>query len=128
VLDLVRRLTRSRLVRYIIAGSLNTGLSQLVYLAFLALGLAPGWAYAGSFAVGIAIGYVLHGRYVFAARPTRAHVISYPVACLARLGVSEWMLHVLLDAGVSAGWAGLIVNVTMVPVGFVLTWLAFTIV
>jgi putative flippase GtrA len=128
VADVLARLTRYRLVRYVIAGSVNTGLSQLLYLAGLWVGLLPSWAYACAFAVGIAIGYVLHGRYVFGARATRTHVISFPAACLVRLGVSEWLLHGLLNAGVTPGWAGLIVNVGMVPVGYALTWLAFTVV
>lgn len=122
------RATRHRVVRYVVAGSVNTGLSQLLYLAGLWAGMRPSWAYACAFVAGIALGYVLHGRYVFAARPSRAHLVSYPVACLARLGASEWLLHALLDAGITPGWAGLVVNVGMVPVGYALTWLAFTIV
>lgn len=115
-----------RLFRYVVAGTLNTGFSQLLYLAGLGLGLKPGIAYALAFAAGIAVGYVLHGRIVFRASPRRVHLVTFPAACLARLALSEWLLYALIDAGMSAGWSGLVVNVVMVPVGYLLTRLAFT--
>jgi putative flippase GtrA len=115
-----------RLARYVVAGTINTALSQLVYLGGLALGLSPGVAYAIAFAAGIAIGYLLHGRVVFRAAPQRVHLVTFPAACLARLALSEVLLHAFIDAGMTAGWAGLVVSVAMVPVGYVLTRLAFT--
>jgi putative flippase GtrA len=122
-LVLGRSLWSHRLVRYLVAGSVNTGVSQLIYLAGLAAGLAPGIAFACAFLVGIGVGYVLHSRIVFRAPAHRLHWVSFPAACLARLAFSEWLLHVLL-ATITPGWAGLIVNVAMVPVGYLLTRLA----
>jgi putative flippase GtrA len=86
--------------------------------------MAPGTAFAGAFAAGIAIGYLLHGRIVFRARPRHAHWITFPAACIARLVLSEWLLHALIDLGMTPGWAGLAVNVAMVPLGYALTRLA----
>ena len=119
-------LWQHRLVRYIVAGSVNTGISQLLYLAGLALGWTPGIAFASAFAVGIAVGYLLHSRIVFVVEPRRTHWWSFPAACLARLGISEWLLHALIDADMSPGWAGLVVNVVMVPIGYLLTRVALT--
>jgi putative flippase GtrA len=115
-----------RLTRYVIAGTINTALSQLVYLAGLVAGMQPGIAYAVAFGAGIAIGYLLHGRVVFRAAPRRVHMVTFTVACLVRLLMSEVMLYALIDWGMSAGWAGLVVNVAMVPVGYVLTRFAFS--
>jgi putative flippase GtrA len=120
----VRALWRHRLVRYVVAGSVNTGISQLCYLALLRTGLTPGVAFACAFAVGIAIGYLLHSRIVFNATPRHVHWLSFPAACVARLVASEWLLYALIDHGVTAGWAGLFANVAMVPVGYLLTKLA----
>ena len=122
---LLERAGPYRLFRYVVAGSINTGVSQLLYLGALAGGLRPAVAYALAFAVGIAIGYALHGRVVFRAAPRRVHLVTFPAACLARLGLSEWLLHALIDGGMRAGWAGLVVNLVMVPVGYALTRLAF---
>ena len=126
VLGAVQALWKHRLARYVVAGSVNTGISQLFYLAGLHAGLAPGIAFACAFAVGIGIGYLLHSRIVFNAKPRQLHWLSFPAACLLRLVFSEWLLHVLIDRGVTAGWAGLVVNIAMVPVGYVLTKLALT--
>ena len=124
MLALAQALWAHRLVRYFVAGSINTGLSQLVYVAGLHAGIEPGIAFAGAFAVGIAIGYLLHSRIVFHAAPRHVHWVSFPAACLARLALSEWLLYALIDRGMTAGWAGLAVNVVMVPVGYALTRLA----
>lgn len=126
VAEIWRRLWRHRLLRYVIAGGINTGISQLFYLAGLRSGLTPGIAFACAFAVGIGIGYVLHGRVVFRAEPRRLHWVSFPAACLARFALSEALLHELLTV-VTPGWAGLIVNITMVPVGYLLTRMALTV-
>jgi putative flippase GtrA len=125
-LGAVQALWTHRLVRYVIAGSVNTGISQLFYLAGLRAGLAPGIAFACAFAVGIAIGYLLHSRIVFNARPRQVHWLSFPAACLTRLVFSEWLLYALIDRGVTAGWAGLVVSIAMVPVGYRLMKLALT--
>jgi putative flippase GtrA len=122
----VQALWTHRLVRYAVAGSVNTGISQLFYLAGLRAGMAPGIAFACAFAIGIGIGYLLHSRFVFNARPRQVHWLSFPAACLLRLVFSEWLLYALIDRGVTAGWAGLVVNIAMVPVGYVLTKLALT--
>lgn len=123
---LAHALWQHRLVRYIVAGSINTGISQLLYLAGLAAGLTPGIAFACAFAAGIAIGYALHSRIVFVVPPRSMHWWSFPAACLARLAISEWLLYVLIDEDLSAGWAGLVVNVVMVPIGYLLTRAALT--
>jgi putative flippase GtrA len=122
----VQALWTHRLVRYAVAGSANTGISQLFYLAGLRAGLAPGIAFACAFAIGIGIGYLLHSRIVFNAKPRQVHWLSFPAACLTRLAFSEWLLYALIDRGVTAGWAGLVVNIAMVPVGYFLTRLALT--
>jgi putative flippase GtrA len=126
VRSVAQALWTHRLVRYAVAGSVNTGISQLFYLAGLRAGMAPGIAFACAFAIGIGIGYLLHSRFVFNARPRQVHWLSFPAACLLRLVFSEWLLYALIDRGVTAGWAGLVVNIAMVPVGYVLTKLALT--
>jgi putative flippase GtrA len=124
VIALPQALWSLRLFRYFVAGSVNTGVSQLVYLVGLHVGMAPGVAFACGFAVGVGLGYVLHSRIVFRAKPRHAHWVSFPAACVARLALSEWLLYALIDRGVTAGWAGLAVTVVMVPVGYALTKLA----
>jgi putative flippase GtrA len=112
-------------VRYLIAGSINTAAAQIIYLALLALGLRPMSAYALSFVFGTGLGYVLHGRYVFRVRLARPHMLRYPLANITRLGIGEGLLWTLIEVGVRPGWAGLAVNVVMVPVGYLLTRMAF---
>ena len=126
LLRLATALWSRRLVRYLVAGSVNTAISQLLYLAGLRAGLTPGVAFACAFAVGIGLGYVLHSRIVFHAAPRQVHALSFPAACLARLAASEWLLYTLIERGVTPGWAGLLVNIAMVPVGYLLTRLALT--
>jgi putative flippase GtrA len=62
--QLLRKFGEMAFTRFLIAGSLNTGLTYLLYLGFLLL-LPYVWAYTFTYVVGIVLGYALNARWVF---------------------------------------------------------------
>lgn len=108
------------LVRYLVAGTAITLAAHLIYLGGLELALHPQASWAVSYVCGIAMGYVVHGRYVFRAEMRRHHWFTFPASYLLRFVIGEGMLWAAVALGLSAGWAGFVTNIAMAPLGFVL--------
>ena len=58
-------LFRSRFLRFLATGALNTAFGYGAFLLGLLIGLGPGQAVTLQFAVGIPFNYAVHGRFVF---------------------------------------------------------------
>ena len=111
-------------LRFLVAGLINTGASYVVYLLLLsALGYEAAWA--GAYAAGILVAYVLNSRFVFGTPMTVRKALRYPLVYLAQYLVSAALLYALVTwLGVDARWAALIVLICSVPASFVLNRLA----
>lgn len=108
------------ITRYLIAGVGITLLSQLIYIAFLKLNLTPSTSWGLSFIFGIAAGYIIHGRYVFRSERRTHHWISFPTSYLLRFMIGQGVLSACLKTGLSEGWAGLVANILLAPLGYLL--------
>ena len=107
-------------LRYLVGGSGITLATHLLYLGGLQLALQPQLSWGLSFACGIIMGYVVHGRYVFRAQVRRHHWLTFPASYLLRFAIGELLLWAGLAIGLTAGWAGFITNIIMAPLGFLL--------
>ena len=106
--------------RFIIAGSINTGVGFGVYLLLLPLvGYQP--AYAAAYLVGILIAYLLNSIFVFRSRISVSTAIRYPLVYLIQYLFGAMLLFGLV-AGLGLGrrWAALIALILSVPVSYVL--------
>lgn len=115
-----QHLLKNQLLRYILVGGGITVAAHLVYLLLLALGLGPHTAWLLSFVFGTSVGYVLHRRLVFRAQARRHHWLTFPATYVLRFWIGQGLLGIALWLGFSPGWAGLIVNLLMAPIGFVM--------
>lgn len=107
-----------RIVRFIIAGAVNTGLSVLVYQAALFV-LPHTPAYVISYVAGIVIAYLLYSRHVFAAafsaRRFGAFVLFYSISLVAGAGINAALIETL---GVAERLAIFITIAVMLPVNY----------
>ena len=59
---------RARVLRFLGAGILNTGVGYALYAGFLMIGMFPQGALAMQFAIGVLWNFIIHGRFVFGVR------------------------------------------------------------
>lgn len=109
-----------QLVRYVLAGGVNTVVTYVVYLALLQV-LDYRWAYVLAFALGIGISFVLLRHLVFA-RPGRPFSLAYVAGthglqlALGLIVVEAWVAWFKLPA-----WLAPLAAVAVcLPVMFVL--------
>ncbi len=110
-----------RLVRYVVAGVVNTAVTYAIYLALLQA-MPYAWAYTVAFAAGIAIAYVLQSRYVFAAAASWRTFLAFPLVYVVQYAVGVVALRMLVESGLaSRELAAVAVLAVTVPIGFVLS-------
>ena len=69
--------------RYAVAGLANTGAAFCVMIGAMAVGMPLPLANAGGFATGLAVSFLLAGRFTFAGRREDARGLAYAAAFLA---------------------------------------------
>lgn len=110
-----------RVLRYLVAGAVNTALSYAVYLALLPL-LPYGWAYTVAFAAGLLVAYALQSRFVFGAQPSWRTFFAFPAVYVVQYAVGVLVLRGLVETGlVSRELALAAVLVVTVPAGYLLS-------
>lgn len=73
-----------------------------------------------SYLCGTGAGYLVHSRFVFRTPARRHHWFSFPLCYLLRFLAGEGLLMVLLRGGMGASVAGLLTNLCMAPIGFLM--------
>ena len=113
----LRRESR-QILRFVVAGAINTGLSVLVYQAALfVMPHAP--SYVLAYLAGIAIAYVLYSRQVFDAPLGTARFAAFTVFYLLSLAVGTLLNAMLIEMlGVAARLAIFITIALMLPVNY----------
>lgn len=109
-----------RVIRFVLSGAANTGLSWLIYLAlknWMHYQLAFGVAYAS----GILISYCLNAIWVFKVGLSWRGAFSYPWIYLVQYALSVPLLSLLIEGfHQSPVWAPLEVTALMVPFNYLL--------
>jgi putative flippase GtrA len=107
-----------RIMRFLVAGAVNTGLSVLVYQA--ALFIVPHTpAYVLSYIVGILAAYFLYSRHVFDASINAARFTAFAVFYIASLVIGTLVNAALIEEiGVTARLAIFITIALMLPVNY----------
>jgi putative flippase GtrA len=110
--------------RFVVAGSINTGVGYGVYLLLLPLiGYQP--AYAAAYLAGIVVAYLLNSMFVFRSRITVRTALRYPLVYLVQYLFGAVLLFGLVAGfGFGQRWAALIALALSVPVSYVLNRLA----
>lgn len=113
----------ARMLRFVLAGLVNTGFGYALYALLVAAGLHPQAALAIQFGVGVIWNYTTHGRYVFGVwgdgRLPR-YALSYAVIYL----FNAVLLHGLIGAGLGAYAAQAVALAPTVALSYVLVSLA----
>lgn len=112
---------RGRLLRYVVAGALNTAASYAVYLVLLPV-MPYGWAYTLAFVTGIGVAYALQSRYVFGAGGSWRTFFAFPLVYVVQYLVGVLGLRLLVETGLMSRELALFaVLVVTVPVGFLMS-------
>lgn len=107
--------------RFLIAGTLNTGLTYLLYLGLLLL-MPYIWAYSLTYVVGIALGYMLNARWVFNKAASLRTATTYPLTYGFNYIFGVGMLWFLVEViNLPKEIAPLVVVALSVPIIYFLT-------
>lgn len=107
-----------QILRFVIAGAVNAGLSVLVYQAALFV-MPHGPAYVLAYLAGIAIAYVLYSRQVFDAPLGTARFAAFAVFYIASLTAGTLLNAALIEIfGIMARLAIFITIALMLPVNY----------
>lgn len=122
----LRASTRSKGLRYVAMGLVNTASTYLLYLLLLRF-LDYLVAYSLSYAAGIALAFVLNSRIVFKAKFHVARMLAYPAIYLVQYLVNAALLSVLVSRlKMPSSSAPLLVIALSVPLGYLLNKLVLT--
>lgn len=112
--------------RFLISGTLNTGISYLLYLGFLQL-FSYRIAYTAAFVLGILISYGLNAVFVFRAKIAIRSLIRFPLVYLVQYVLGMVLVVTLIEfVGVAAWVAPIFAILVTVPLTFVLSRLIFS--
>lgn len=115
-------LKQSEAVRFLVSGSLNTGVSWLIYLLLLATGIPYTLAYSFAFVFGVVFTYYLNTRWVFKVPMSWQTFLQYPLVYVVQYGLGLGLMYVLVSMlGVPEKPAPLLVTILSIPVTFVLS-------
>ncbi|MBY0271430.1 MAG: GtrA family protein [Burkholderiales bacterium] len=107
-----------QILRFVIAGAVNTGLSVLVYQAALFV-MPHGPAYVLAYLAGIAIAYMLYSRQVFDAPLGTKRFAAFVVFYLASLALGTVLNGVLIEGfGIIERLAIFITVALMLPLNY----------
>lgn len=107
-----------QILRFVIAGAVNAGLSVLVYQAALFV-MPHGPAYVLAYLAGIAIAYVLYSRQVFDAPLGTRRFAAFAVFYVLSLAVGALLNGALIEmSGVDERLAIFITVALMLPVNY----------
>jgi putative flippase GtrA len=112
--------------RFVVAGTVNTVVTYVLYLALLTL-TDYRIAFMSSFVAGIAISYALNARFVFR-RPARwSTFLRFPLVYLAQYVVGLMLLALFVEKfGVAEWLAPLAVLAITIPATYLLMRMIFT--
>lgn len=109
-----------RVIRFLLSGVANTGLSWLIYLV-LKNWMHYQFAFAIAYGFGIFISYCLNALWVFKVGFSWRGAFSYPWIYLLQYALSAPLLSILVEGlHQSRVWAPLEVSVLMVPLNYFL--------
>jgi putative flippase GtrA len=118
---LMQHETTKTLVRFVVYGAANVGISWSLYLVLLTM-LGYRLAYVLSFISGIAIALVLNSKFVFKTSLTIKKAGAFVAAYGLQLGVGTLLLQLLIEhTAVSPIIAPLCVMVVTVPLSFLMS-------
>lgn len=114
----VARSESGRVLRFLVAGAVNTGFSVLVYQA--ALFIMPHTpAYVLSYIVGILVAYLLYSRHVFDASLNAARFAAFALFYIASLVMGALLNAALIEqVGIAARLAIFITIAVMLPINY----------
>jgi putative flippase GtrA len=107
-----------RLVRFSVVGFVNTLASYLTFAACIRIGLHYTLATLAAFAVGMLMGFKLHGAFVFD-HPGDRRFVRYALISVGLLGCSL-AIQALTRTMVNDYAAGAIAAATTIPISFLL--------
>ena len=109
------------LVRYVLAGVLNTGATYALFYALLYV-LPYAKAYTVAFVAGIGLSYALNARFVFAAPIRLASALAWPLVYLVQYLVGLAVLALLVERfGIAPAAAAIVAIIVTVPLTFFLS-------
>lgn len=116
----------ARFARFLVVGGVNTVLGYALYLAFERL-LDYRWAYTLSYALGIAISYVLNARFVFRQPLSWRRMLAFPAVYVVQYAAGIVLLWLLVERlGLPREIAPLAVVAATIPLTYATSRLVLT--
>lgn len=113
----MRRLN-GEILRFLLAGSLNTGFVYIAFAILIYFGLHYAWATLIAGALGLLAGFLLFSRYVFRKRgPLLGFLAVFVMMYLANIGTQKVFLEFVYNNEYLSGFVGILVTTTLSFVG-----------
>jgi putative flippase GtrA len=117
----LRTLLEREIVLFLIMGTVNTVLTQLLYMALL-LVTSYGISYSLSYVVGVPLAYVLNSKFVFKARMSWKKMLQYPSVYLVQYALGMALMVVVVEwIGIPEWIAPVPILALVIPVTFLMT-------
>jgi len=115
------KLVHSEFARFLVAGSVNTGLTYLLYLS-INLAVSYTIAYTASYCIGIVLSYWLNSYWVFRQSWSWSKLLQYPVIYIVQYIAGLVILYIIVEIFyLSTQIAPLFVIIITVPLTFALS-------
>ena len=115
------KLTHSEFARFLVAGSVNTGLTYLLYLS-INLVVPYTTAYTATYFIGIVFSYWLNSYWVFRQSWSWSKLLQYPVIYIVQYIAGLVILYIIVEVFyLNERIAPLIVIILTVPLTFTLS-------
>lgn len=109
---------RTEVLRFLVAGVINSVAAYLVYLLLLRAFSYP-VAYTISYLFGICSGYYVNVKFVFLSRPQVSTALRYPVVYLIQYTLAIILLYLFVSVfGIDKAFAPLLILFLTVPITY----------
>ncbi len=114
---------RTRFLRFVLIGALNTAVGYGLYVAFVLLSLHPQVALALQFAIGVVWNYTMHARFVFESKGY-GKLLAY-----SAVYVGVYVFNAIgLDALMTLGFGAILAQLILLPVVVLTTFILLSLV
>lgn len=115
--NLINRIDK-RILRFLISGGFNSGVTYLLYLALSNI-MHYQWAYLIAYVTGIVLAYVMNLRFVFKAKTSLKKAMSYPIIYIIQYLLGAGLMYLILSViGLPNVIAPLLVIILLLPVSY----------
>lgn len=116
---------KNKFVRFLIVGCVNTLVSYVIFSVLIYL-VHYDFAYAGSYAFGILISYVLNGKWTFSKSIGFKGILTYPLVYIVQFSTGWLVLKYCIETlNFTENQAYILSTIISIPIGFLASKIYF---